>query len=94
MVAGQADRCSLWVEVITGMEFPGGSNVPRVLDARTWLERRRRLAESGGTPGPLIVPEARDLVYRALQFPYVPIPGELNRSSEAPHPGGCGAPAC
>jgi WD40 repeat protein/serine/threonine protein kinase len=50
-VAGEAERITLWVEVITGLGMDE-HDVVQVLDAATWQERRRRLEELGGPPLP------------------------------------------
>ncbi len=42
------ERILLWTQVITGMEVEHGAI--RVLDAKTWEERRRRLERLGGPP--------------------------------------------
>src|SRR5262249_19393215 len=50
-VQGDADRISLWVAVLTGMELDE-NDVFHVLDAAEWQERRQRLEELGGAPVP------------------------------------------
>jgi hypothetical protein len=50
-VAGDADRLRLWVEVLTGLELDA-DGVAGPLDGPTWQERRKRLDELGGPPGP------------------------------------------
>jgi WD40 repeat protein/serine/threonine protein kinase len=49
--AGDVERLRLWTELTTGMELDSAGAV-RILDAAAWLERRRRLDELGGPPGP------------------------------------------
>jgi WD40 repeat protein len=51
-LAGAPERVTLWVQVLTGLELEAGTNVVRVLDPDAWQERRRRLDELGGPPGP------------------------------------------
>jgi WD40 repeat protein len=48
-VAGEPERIELWAQVLTGMELDEGG-FARTLDAGTWQQRRRRLAELGGPP--------------------------------------------
>jgi WD40 repeat protein len=48
--AGSLERVLLWVQVQTGMELTA-DGMTRVLDARTWQERSRRLAELGVRQG-------------------------------------------
>jgi WD40 repeat protein/serine/threonine protein kinase len=48
-VGGDVKRLVLWSQVITGTELDLGGAV-RGLDAKTWQERRLRLAELGGPP--------------------------------------------
>jgi WD40 repeat protein/serine/threonine protein kinase len=50
-VPGYADRISLWVAVLTGMELDE-NDVFHVLDAADWQVRRQRLEELGGAPMP------------------------------------------
>ncbi len=47
---GDPVQIFLWAQVLTGMEVDHGA--VRVLDARTWEERRRRLEKLGGPPVP------------------------------------------
>jgi WD40 repeat protein len=49
-VPGEAERVSLWTQVLTGMELNAGG--VRALSAPTWHERRRRLDALGGAPVP------------------------------------------
>jgi WD40 repeat protein len=42
-------RLVLWTQVITGMELDA-DHVWRILDARTWEERRAQLQQVGGPP--------------------------------------------
>jgi WD40 repeat protein/serine/threonine protein kinase len=48
-VQGDAERISLWVQVLTGMELDE-NDVFHVLDAADWQQRRQRLDELGGAP--------------------------------------------
>jgi hypothetical protein len=48
-VAGEPERIELWAQVLTGMELDEGG-FARTLDADTWQQRRKRLAELGGPP--------------------------------------------
>jgi WD40 repeat protein len=48
-VQGDAERLSLWIQVLTGMELDE-NDVFHVLDAAEWQERRQRLEELGGAP--------------------------------------------
>jgi WD40 repeat protein len=48
-VVGEPERIELWVQVLTGMELDEGG-FARTLDADTWQQRRKRLAELGGPP--------------------------------------------
>jgi hypothetical protein len=48
---GEVDRIVLWTQVITGLELDADGLV-RVLDTRTWQQRRQRLEELGGPPLP------------------------------------------
>jgi len=50
-VRGGAARIALWCQVITGMELDDHDSA-RVLDAKTWNERRRALEQLGGAPLP------------------------------------------
>jgi WD40 repeat protein len=50
-LGGSPERVTLWVQVLTGLELVGETNVVRVLDPDAWQERRRRLDELGGPPG-------------------------------------------
>jgi len=50
-VDGDHRRISLWVQVMTGLELDDVGAV-HLLDADTWLQRRRFLDEFGGRPGP------------------------------------------
>ncbi len=47
-VAGPAERITLWVQVLSGMELDNG--VAHMLDASTWEERWQRLEQRGGPP--------------------------------------------
>ncbi len=49
MVKGDPQRIELWAQVLTGMELDEGGYA-RALDADTWQQRRKRLAEMGGPP--------------------------------------------
>jgi hypothetical protein len=49
-IAGEPRCLTLWIEVITGIELDNETNVTRVLDAKTWEDRRRQLTEMGGPP--------------------------------------------
>jgi WD40 repeat protein len=42
-------RLVLWTQVATGMELDA-NGVVQVLDAQTWIQKRRRLEELGGPP--------------------------------------------
>jgi WD40 repeat protein len=46
-VEGDVERIGLWVQVITGAELDEKGGF-QFLDASTWQERRKRLAELGG----------------------------------------------
>jgi hypothetical protein len=46
---GDPARLALWCEAITGMELDANDSV-RVLDASTWIARRRELQNLGGPP--------------------------------------------
>ena len=46
---GEVERISLWIQVMTGSELDASGTV-RVLDAKTWNQRRSRLGEFGGPP--------------------------------------------
>jgi hypothetical protein len=48
-VEGSPERLTLWAQVLTGKEVSSDGSV-RVLDGRTWAERRRRLEGQGGAP--------------------------------------------
>jgi WD40 repeat protein len=48
-VRGEPERIMLWAQVITGLEVDDLTAV-RFLDAKTWQERRHRLANLGGSP--------------------------------------------
>jgi WD40 repeat protein len=48
-VEGEPQRLALWTQVVSGMEIDEHRAV-RVLDAKTWQERRRRLEQLGGPP--------------------------------------------
>jgi WD40 repeat protein len=50
-VAGDVEHLILWTQVLTGMEVNAAGEV-QVLDADTWQQRRRQLAERGGPPRP------------------------------------------
>jgi WD40 repeat protein len=50
-VAGSAERLTLWVQVLTGMEL-GDDGTTHLLDADTWKQRHQRLQELGGPPLP------------------------------------------
>jgi WD40 repeat protein len=50
-VRGDAERVVLWTQIITGLELDD-QGVVRVLDERTWRQRRQRLSELGGPPVP------------------------------------------
>ena len=50
-VAGDLERISLWVQVLTGMELDG-DGLFRMSDAAAWQRHRRRLQELGGPPLP------------------------------------------
>jgi WD40 repeat protein len=50
-VAGDVKRIVCWTQVITGLELDANT-VARVLDAAAWQERRQRLDQLGGPPGP------------------------------------------
>jgi WD40 repeat protein/serine/threonine protein kinase len=50
-VDGQPEQITLWLQVITGMDLDDNGKT-HWLDAATWFERRRRLGELGGPPGP------------------------------------------
>jgi hypothetical protein len=50
-VQGSAERITLWVQVLTGMELDA-DGVPHDLDADTWKQRKQRLQELGGPPMP------------------------------------------
>jgi WD40 repeat protein len=47
--SGEPERIELWAQVLTGMELDEGG-FARALDADTWQQRRKRLAELGGPP--------------------------------------------
>jgi WD40 repeat protein len=49
--AGDAERITLWTQVLTGMELDADGSI-RELDAATWQQRRQRLHELGGPPLP------------------------------------------
>jgi WD40 repeat protein len=57
-VEGDVERLTLWVQVLTGMELDdrGGA---RLLDNRTWHERRQRLQSLGGPPPQPALPGTR-----------------------------------
>ncbi len=48
-VAGDVERVTLWVQVLTGMELTDDGAV-RVLGATEWRQRRQRLEQRGGPP--------------------------------------------
>ncbi len=48
-VEGSVEQMVLWVQTLTGMELDDDGNVHE-LDAETWNDRRRQLAELGGPP--------------------------------------------
>jgi eukaryotic-like serine/threonine-protein kinase len=48
-VEGEAERVTLWAQVVTGAELDD-SDVVRVLNPAMWHERRRRLEKLGGSP--------------------------------------------
>ncbi len=48
-VAGDPERVVLWAQVLTGMDLDDTGHT-RVLDAKVWQERRKRLEELGGPP--------------------------------------------
>ena len=50
-IKGDVSRIVLWCEVMTGMELDTNDSV-RVLDAKTWNDRRRALEQLGGPPAP------------------------------------------
>jgi WD40 repeat protein len=50
-VAGKVEQIVLWVQVLTGTELDDNGMV-RVLDGRTWRQRRQRLEQLGGPPLP------------------------------------------
>jgi WD40 repeat protein len=50
-VQGDVERIVLWTQVITGQQLDDQGNV-RVLDERTWQQRRQSLSELGGPPVP------------------------------------------
>jgi WD40 repeat protein len=50
-VEGEPDRIAAWVQAITGLELDDDGAV-RLLDGKTWQERRRLLNELGGSPMP------------------------------------------
>jgi WD40 repeat protein len=58
-VQGEPDRLVLWTQVLTGMELDD-RGVVRVLDAKTWHERRKLLQERGGPPLVAEEPFARE----------------------------------
>jgi hypothetical protein len=50
-LGGDPDRIKLWLQVVTGTEMDDAGTL-RVLSAHDWDQRRRRLRERGGPPGP------------------------------------------
>jgi hypothetical protein len=48
-LAGDPDRITCWLQVLTGMELDEREAL-RLLDAGSWQERRRQLQEWGGPP--------------------------------------------
>jgi WD40 repeat protein/tRNA A-37 threonylcarbamoyl transferase component Bud32 len=50
-VAGDVERITLWVQVVSGMELDS-DGVVQVLDGPSWQQRRQRLDELGGRPMP------------------------------------------
>jgi hypothetical protein len=50
-IQGDPERIMLWPQVITGLEVDDLTAV-RVLDAKTWQERKDRLQKLGGPPVP------------------------------------------
>jgi WD40 repeat protein len=50
-VGGEPGRLALWTQVVTGMEIDE-HRVARVLDTKTWQDRRNRLEKLGGPPLP------------------------------------------
>jgi WD40 repeat protein len=50
-LSGKPEQFVLWTQVITGMEIAEHGTI-RVLDAKTWQERRQQLEELGGPPLP------------------------------------------
>jgi WD40 repeat protein len=46
-LAGDVERITLWVQVVTGMELDS-DGVVQVLDGASWQHRRQRLDELGG----------------------------------------------
>jgi WD40 repeat protein len=51
VVDGSPERIKLWIQVLTGAQLDQQGTV-QALDAKTWQERRRRLAKLGGPPLP------------------------------------------
>jgi WD40 repeat protein len=58
-IAGEPRRIMLWTEVITGFELDDATNTTRVLDSKTWENRRRQLRDMGGPPGQIYHPPIR-----------------------------------
>src|SRR5262249_20870747 len=50
-IEGEPERLALWLRVVSGMEIDE-HRVVRVLDTKTWQERRRSLDRLGGPPAP------------------------------------------
>jgi hypothetical protein len=48
-LAGTPERLQLWIEVHTGKELDDEGRL-RTLPEETWLKRRKRLQELGGSP--------------------------------------------
>ena len=46
---GELERVATWVEVLTGLELDERGSA-RVLDSTTWLQRREKLKQLGGSP--------------------------------------------
>jgi hypothetical protein len=50
-LGGEAERLVIWTQVVTGMTIDENRAV-RLLDAKTWQDRRHRLEQLGGPPPP------------------------------------------
>jgi WD40 repeat protein len=81
-IEGDAARVTLWTQVITGMELDS-DDVLRVLDAKTWEQRRRRLAGEMMLPHGWLEASSEPDYYLVTLDRTVPLAGTASGSIKA-----------